>query len=487
MTLRAKGTRKRRGSSPRRKEEGTVTVCPEVGRERRLMYGHLGAPAGAAVHRERRAPAAGSRAFIQDAGRRLAVIPHIRPGHADLAAGGTCPTDPRRALTSHEGSAMAERFVGIDVGLREHRVAVLDRDGEAVGSSFTIAASKDGVTTLARALGGAGYRVLVLNPLQTRRYRDVVRRKAKTDDIDAHVIAGLLRSGVAQASDVPDEQIQSLRELARLRARLLADRQDYQRQLVAQLDVVLPEHRAVLGDLLTARARGILAHFPTAQHLAQANPRAIRRAAEDAGARGFSLNDATGVRDSARRSLYRGKAAVARAHVVRTLVSQLERLTSAIDEIDRAATTLLPPSEPGTGPSDAELLQTIPGIGAQTAATLLGELGALTRFTDARALVAYVGFYPVIHESGDRAATPRLSRVGSRLARHSLYLAAVNAVRGSGEWRTIYLRKKAQGKTAKQALVVVAVKLLHAVYAMLKHRQPYNPSRLLVAPATIGT
>jgi hypothetical protein len=34
---------------------------------------------------------------------------------------------------------------------------------------------------------------------------------------------------------------------------------------------------------------------------------------------------------------------------------------------------------------------------------------------------------------------------------------------------------------------VVAVKLLHAVYAMLKHRQPYNPSRLLVAPATIGS
>ncbi len=329
---------------------------------------------------------------------------------------------------------MAERFVGIDVALRAHRIAVLDRDGEAVGPSFTIAASTDGVATLLRtlaaraataaqtligleasghlwenleaALVGAGYRVIVLNPLQTRRYRDVVRRKAKTDDIDAHVIAGLLRSGAAQASYVPDEQIQSLRELARLRARLMADRQDYLRQLVAQLDVVLPEHRTVLGDLLTARARGILAQFPTAPHLANANPRAIRRAAENAGARGFSLDDATGVRDRARRSLYSGKAAAARAHVVRTLVSQLERLTSAIDEVDRAATTLLPPSEPGTGPSDAELLQTIPGIGPQTAATLLGELGAFTRFIDARALVAYVGFYPVIHQSGDRVATP---------------------------------------------------------------------------------
>ncbi len=81
---------------------------------------------------------------------------------------------------------------------------------------------------------------------------------------------------------------------------------------------------------------------------------------------------------------------------------------------------------------------------------------------------------------------PLLSPVGPRLARHSLHLAAVNAVRRSAEWRTIYLCKKAQGRTAKQALVVVA-KLLHAVYAMLKHRQPYNPSCLLVAPATSRT
>src|SRR5438128_11351638 len=110
MTLRAKGARKRRGNSPRREEEGTVKVCPEAGRERRLIYGHLGAPARAAVNRERRAPAAGSRAFIKDAGRRVAAIPHIRPGHADLAARGTCPADPRRAPTSREGSALVERL-----------------------------------------------------------------------------------------------------------------------------------------------------------------------------------------------------------------------------------------------------------------------------------------------------------------------------------------------------------------------------------------
>src|SRR5262249_45558095 len=71
MTLRARSARKRRGDSPRRTEEGTVKVCPEAGRERRLMDRHLGAPAGAAVQGERRAPTAGSKAFIKDAGRRF--------------------------------------------------------------------------------------------------------------------------------------------------------------------------------------------------------------------------------------------------------------------------------------------------------------------------------------------------------------------------------------------------------------------------------
>src|SRR5215471_8917779 len=95
MTLRAKGARKRQGYSPRRQEEGTVTVCPEAGRERRLMDEHLGARARAAVNRERRAPAARSRAFIQDAGRRFAAIPHSPlPSRDGRAQRGSPPSRP---------------------------------------------------------------------------------------------------------------------------------------------------------------------------------------------------------------------------------------------------------------------------------------------------------------------------------------------------------------------------------------------------------
>ena len=39
----------------------------------------------------------------------------------------------------------------------------------------------------------------------------------------------------------------------------------------------------------------------------------------------------------------------------------------------------------------------------------------------------------------------------------------------------------------KQALIAMAVKWLHTAYAMLKHRVPYDPSRLVALPATIST
>jgi hypothetical protein len=84
-----------------------------------------------------------------------------------------------------------------------------------------------------------------------------------------------------------------------------------------------------------------------------------------------------------------------------------------------------------------------------------------------------------------RPITCQSARSSRRRSRRRLRLGCGGVVTGSPD--PPYLRKKALGKTAKQALVVVAVKLLHALYAMLKHRQPYNPSRLLVAPATIGS
>jgi len=100
----------------------------------------------------RRAPRRVESISIKDAGRRFAAIPHIRPGHADSR-----PVAPVRLIRAvprrlPKGVPWRSGLSGIDVALHEHRVAVLGRDGEAVGQELTIAASTDGVATLLRTL-----------------------------------------------------------------------------------------------------------------------------------------------------------------------------------------------------------------------------------------------------------------------------------------------------------------------------------------------
>jgi len=58
-------------------------------------------------------------------------------------------------------------------------------------------------------------------------------------------------------------------------------------------------------------------------------------------------------------------------------------------------------------------------------------------------------------------------------------------VRRTAEWRARYRRRTAEGKTDKQALIVVTVKLLHTAYAMLKHHHPYDANR--IGAATTAT
>src|SRR5262245_50058899 len=94
-------------------------VCPETGRRRRLTSGLLGPPLGGPVERDCRVPAAESAAFIQDAGKRRASIPHgQRPGHADSVVRGVCPANPKPTPPRRPGGSMSALYwVGIDVAL----------------------------------------------------------------------------------------------------------------------------------------------------------------------------------------------------------------------------------------------------------------------------------------------------------------------------------------------------------------------------------
>ena len=126
------------------------------------------------------------------------------------------------------------------------------------------------------------------------------------------------------------------------------------------------------------------------------------------------------------------------------------------------------------------LLETIPGIGKLTAARLLAELGDISCFEDAPQLAAYAGLNPKGFRSGSSVhKKTRLSKEGRALLRHILYMPAIVAWKHNPIIRAFCDRLTQRG-LPKMAIVAAAMrKLLHLVFGVLKHRQPFDPNYLM--------
>ncbi len=119
------------------------------------------------------------------------------------------------------------------------------------------------------------------------------------------------------------------------------------------------------------------------------------------------------------------------------------------------------------------LLQSVPGVGPVTAATLLAylpELGTLSR----HAVAALVGVAPMAAESGQWRGRRRI-RGGRAVVRRVLYMAAVTAARCHPVLQPHYQQLRARGKNAKVALVACMRRLIVLLNSLLKHRTLWRP------------
>jgi len=122
----------------------------------------------------------------------------------------------------------------------------------------------------------------------------------------------------------------------------------------------------------------------------------------------------------------------------------------------------------------AKRVESVPGVGFITAATLvadLPELGQLNR----QKIAALVGLAPFNHESGKQRGKRRIFG-GRASVRSVLYMATLSAVRHNPVIKSFYDRLLAKGKLKKVALTACMRKLLVILNAMVKSGQDWSPS-----------
>ncbi len=411
-------------------------------------------------------------------------------------------------------------YLGFDIGKRHHDAALLDGDGTVVRqlrfpatrAGFTqLATWLEGVAPAAVQIGleatgiywltlhawlqqwaaaqGVAPAIRVLNPLQTRAFRNANMRGTKSDRADCVAIARLLRwEGDRLASHtVPDERRAAARAISRLRTEMTQLRTSQLTKLGTVLDALFPEFAPCFASLGSASALAVLARWATPAALAHARPSELTRVLYTASRGHLGADKARQLRGAAANSVGVVDPYGATATAVQTLVAHLAHLTTQIAQLAERLDAL----QADDAPTRA-LITTVPGFGIETVRTWLAELPPVTAYVQqarlesrtlppgrkpkhgADKLVAAVGLDSQVKQSGRWIGQARMSKRGNRYVRRVVMLAAHSASRSDPQCQAIYAAQRARGKHHTVALSHVAHQLLHIAYSVLLHDRPYT-------------
>ena len=143
------------------------------------------------------------------------------------------------------------------------------------------------------------------------------------------------------------------------------------------------------------------------------------------------------------------------------LLEQIEKLKAEVDQ------ELGKQSLGETWGSEAVRLMQLPGIGVVIAMTVLSAIGDIHRFASAAKLVGYSGLGAGVHDSGQEHIEKRITKSGRKELRWAMVEAAGRAVGMSPYWKEQYEKYLQRLRRPSQAIVVVARKLLVAVWHVL--------------------
>lgn len=366
------------------------------------------------------------------------------------------------------------QFIGMDVHKETITVAVAPGEGGEVRPLGAIPATPDAVAQLMRRLGSPSQLVCCYEagPCGYGLYRQLtelgiscqvvapslIPRKPgdriKTDQRDAVKLARLLRSGDLTAVWVPAPADEALRDLTRAR--------EHAQQVLTKARQTLRMFLLRLGCQPPSTMRPWrLPYWSWLRRLQLPQP------AQQV------------VLDEYRTAVEEGEARV-------------RRLDAAVGEL--APVSSQAPLIAG--------LQTMRGVAMLTAATVVAELGDITRFSSPRQLMAYAGLVPSEASSGGRERRGGITKTGNAHLRHILVesahqyrhtpaigrnlrrrqegqSAAVCAVSWQAQQRLHkrFRRLLARGKLVQQAVIAVARELLGFIWGLAQTLAQADPAR----------
>ena len=384
-------------------------------------------------------------------------------------------------------------YLGIDIGKNTHVASLVDDKKNVIFKAFSFSNSIDGAESLILKLedfknelevgmeatghywlslysylAQKNFTVRVINPIQTDGWRQGIEiRKRKTDIIDSLLIADLLRYGDFVETSLSNEDYLSLRNLSRFRSYLISSIGDLKRKTIALLDQVFPEYASSFSNIFGKTSKEILSNFSTPSDFEDINSDDLNTFLESVTRKNYASKKIDELSKKASSSFGINFCLDSFSLQIKMLIEQISFIQNQVSDVENEIEVLL---EKLNSP-----ITTIPGIGSVNAATILGEIGDIKRFSNPSKLVAYAGLDASISQSGEYESTyNHMSKRGSPYLRRALFQSALRAEFCDPVFSDYYQKKISEGKHHLVATNAVARKLCHTIFAVLTKDEPYQ-------------
>jgi transposase len=265
-------------------------------------------------------------------------------------------------------------------------------------------------------LYGKGFLIHVINPIQTDGAGAKVLRleKRKNDIIDSILIADLIRYGQFVETRLSDEDIFSLRNLTRFRSYLVESISDLKRKVVCVLDQVFPEYQYIFSNIFGKTSKEILCQFSSPIDFESVSADALAQLLTQLSRQKVGAEKAKQLKSAASNSFGITFAKDSFSFQLRALIEQISFIEQQVKDTEREISRLM---EKLGSP-----ITTITGIGNVTGATIIGEIGDISKFSSPRKLVAFAGIDASVSKSGEYESTHNvMSKRGSPYLRKAIF------------------------------------------------------------------
>lgn len=376
-------------------------------------------------------------------------------------------------------------FVGIDVACDKHNCCIINRQ-EKVLSEFEFANSicgfdfllseirkysdDDKINIGLEATGIYGdnlvaflhknnLETITINPLVVKKFLSASSlRKTKTDKSDARFLAHLVIQEFSEPDTPISYHISELKSLTRFRNQAVIDRSRFKIRAKRLITMLFPEFKTLFTNCFSASAIAVLKKYPSAQHLAKARISTLNNILYEASRGRYNYDTAIHIKNIATHSV--GQFSAAKVSDLIFCISQIEIFNDYIKSIESQIKEIM-------DKIDSPITSFV-GIGYVLGATILAEIGDISRFSSSNKLQAFAGLEPSIYQSGKfTPSSGSMVKHGSPYLRNALILASRIIVRFDDTFSNYFNKKINEGKHYNVAISHVAKKLVRIIFHLL--------------------